>query len=40
MCHFSTEATGFLLGDTTGWLKGKTLDGKKIAGSDSVRILK
>ena len=38
-CHFNTRATGFLLGDTQGVLKGKTLSGVPIQGMDSVRIV-
>jgi hypothetical protein len=40
VCHFNTEATGFLFGDTQGVLKGKTLSGVPIKGADSVRILR
>ena len=39
MCHFDTQKTGFLAGDTLGKLKGKTVTGTPIAGSDSVRIV-
>ena len=38
VCHFYTEDTGFLCGDTEGILKGKTKDGTPIEGRDSVRI--
>jgi hypothetical protein len=38
VCHFYTRDTGFQCGDTKGTLKGKTLDGTPIEGSDSVRI--
>lgn len=38
ICHFYTEDTGFLCGDTEGILKGKTNDGTAIEGRDSVRI--
>ena len=38
VCHFYTEDTGFLCGDTEGVLKGMTMDGTPIEGSDSVRI--
>jgi hypothetical protein len=40
ICHFNTPATGFLLGDTQGVLKGKTLKGAAIRGMDSVRIVR
>jgi hypothetical protein len=40
VCHFGTQAAGFLSGDTQGILKGKTLAGAKFVGSDSVRVLK
>ena len=39
MCHFDTQKTGFQSGDTTGKLKGKTVSGTPIEGSDSVRIV-
>jgi hypothetical protein len=39
VCHFNTMATGFLLGDTQGVLKGKTRSGVPIKGTDSVRIV-
>ena len=38
ICHFYTEDTGFECGDTKGVLKGMTMDGTPIQGSDSVRI--
>lgn len=40
VCHFNTQATGFLLGDTQGVLKGKALSGVPIKGTDSVRIVR
>jgi hypothetical protein len=40
VCHFETQVTGFLSGDTQGVLKGKTLSGISIKGTDSVRIIK
>lgn len=40
VCHFNTQATGFLLGDTQGVLKGETLSGAPIKGMDSVRIVR
>jgi hypothetical protein len=39
VCHFDTQTTGLLLGDTQGVLKGETVDGVPIKGTDSVRIL-
>ena len=39
MCHFDTQQTGFQSGDTTGKLKGKTVGGTPIEGTDSVRIV-
>lgn len=38
VCHFDTRATGFQVGDTEGILKGLTVTGMPIEGSDSVRI--
>jgi hypothetical protein len=40
ICHFATALTGFQLGDTHGILKGVTVEGTPIVGSDSVRIVK
>jgi hypothetical protein len=40
VCHFKTQATGFLSGDTQGVLKGKTLSEVPIKGTDSVRIVR
>jgi hypothetical protein len=40
VCHFRTALTGFLSTDTEGVLRGRTLDGLSVRGSDSVRILK
>jgi probable HAF family extracellular repeat protein len=37
--HFYTQACGFQKGDTKGYLKGKTVDGIPIQGSDSIRIV-
>lgn len=37
--HFFTQAAGFQKGDTKGYLKGKTVDGIPLSGSDSVRIV-
>lgn len=39
ICHFDTTKTGFMAGDTLGWLKGLGTDGTPILGSDSVRIV-
>ncbi len=38
-CHFVTQKTGFQPGDTQGILKGQTLNGTSIEGSDSIRIV-
>jgi hypothetical protein len=40
VCHFATQAAGFLSTDTEGVLKGRTVDGWQVRGSDSVRIVK
>ena len=40
MCFFNTEDTGFQAGDKEGVLKGTTLDGTPITGTDSVRIVR
>ena len=39
VCHFDTSATGFQCGDTEGIIKGYTVDGVPIEGTDSVRIV-
>lgn len=39
VCHFYTEKAGFKCGDTEGILKGQTVDGIPIQGSESVRIV-
>jgi hypothetical protein len=39
VCHFYTQHTGFECGDTEGILKGQTVDGVPIEGSDSVKIV-
>jgi len=39
VCHFETEKTGFQHGDTQGVLKGKTMDGTPIKGTDYVKIV-
>lgn len=38
ICYFSTAKTGFRPGDTIGILKGATLKGTPIRGTDSIRI--
>jgi hypothetical protein len=40
VCHFTTRLTGFQPGDTSGILKGLTLEGTAFTGSDSLRIIK
>lgn len=39
VCNFTTQATGFQLGDTVGILKGTTITGNSLSGIDSVRIV-
>ncbi len=39
VCHFDTPKTGFQTGDTVGVLKGKTVTGTPIKGTDSIRIV-
>jgi hypothetical protein len=39
VCHFNTQAAAFATGDTLGILKGSTIDGSTIEGSDSVFIV-
>jgi hypothetical protein len=39
MCHFYTQDTEFQIDDTEGILKGKTIDGTFIMGSDTVNIV-
>jgi hypothetical protein len=39
ICHFSTQKTGFQIGDTEGILKGRTLQGTQLLGRDSVSIV-
>jgi hypothetical protein len=39
VCTFSTAKAGFQLGDTTGTLKGRTVSGTSIIGSDSVTVV-
>lgn len=40
VCHFDTQLTGFQIGDIAGILKGLTMDGVPIVGSDAVNIVK
>ncbi len=39
VCHFKTQSAGFQSGDTAGVLKGRTLTGIPISGTDSVRLV-
>jgi hypothetical protein len=39
VCHFNTPQTGFQSGDTVGVLKGTTIGGVPIVGTDSVKIV-
>jgi hypothetical protein len=39
VCHFFTQRAGFECGGESGYLKGQTVDGVSIEGSDSVRIV-
>ncbi len=39
VCHFDTPKTAFQTGDTMGVLKGKTVTGTPIKGTDSIRIV-
>jgi hypothetical protein len=39
VCHFYTQKTRFKTGDTVGVLKGKTVTGAPIRGTDSIRIV-
>lgn len=38
MCHFYLRRTGFVVGTTQGVLRGKTVDGEPIEGSNAVQI--
>lgn len=40
VCHFYTSLTGFIVGDTYGYLQGSTYDGLYFWGVDTVNILK
>lgn len=37
--HFATQDTGFTADDTEGWLVGETTDGRRIVGSDTVKMV-
>jgi hypothetical protein len=37
--HFATPDAGFTASDTEGWLIGETMDGRRILGRDSVRLV-
>jgi parallel beta-helix repeat protein len=39
ICHFFTQSAGFACGDEMGYLKGQTVDGVPMEGSDSVRVV-
>jgi hypothetical protein len=39
VCHFDTQQTGFIIGDTEGILQGSTLGGVSIEGRDAVRVI-
>lgn len=39
VCHFNTPGTAFVAGDMSGTLKGRTLAGDAIQGTDSVRVI-
>lgn len=39
VCHFDTQIAAFQAGDTQGVLKGETIGGVKVTGTDSVRIV-
>jgi len=40
VCHFFTNLTAFQVGDTAGFLKGSTVDGQPIVGTDAVRVVR
>ena len=40
VCHFTTRSSRFKLGDTIDILHGQTIDGKRIEGQDTVKIVK
>ncbi len=39
ICHFETQLTGFQMGDTSGVLTGKDINGNLLSGTDSVQIV-
>jgi len=39
ICHFATQLTGFVRGDTRGMLRGTTIGGTAIVGSDSIQLV-
>jgi 6-phosphogluconolactonase len=39
VCHFNTEQTAFVFGDITAVLKGKTVTGRQIQGSERIRTV-
>lgn len=39
VCHFFTQSAGFECGDEVGYLKGQTVNGVPIEGSDSARVV-
>ena len=39
VCHFYTQETAFQDGDTNGVLKGFTMDGVAIQGTDTIRLV-
>ena len=39
VCHFDTQAAAFRPGDTQGILKGQTVEGTAVMGTDSVLIV-
>jgi len=39
VCHFNTPGTGFVAGDKVAFLKGQTVAGTKIEGSEGIRTV-
>ena len=39
VCHFYTQSSGFMSGDTEGFLKGQTWANENLLGTDTVRIV-
>lgn len=39
VCHFLTQKTGFIAGDTMGFLQGATVSGVAIQGSEAITIV-